>query len=79
MSSDSFWIAAATGSGRIINTRSGESATPVIEPLEDGRVHLRARFDHGAVEATLRFDGDFLVEAEIDSDGHTVRLERMPA
>jgi hypothetical protein len=48
-----------------------------MKDLGNGRWHLKANFDHGVIEATVRFDGNFLVEAEVDSDGHTVRMERI--
>lgn len=73
---DSFWLAAALESSHVINTRTGESAKPVVEKLADDRWHLKAAFDHGEISATMHFDGDFLDFAEIDSGGHTVTLTR---
>ncbi len=77
VTSDSFWLAAAMTSPRVINTRTGDTASPDLRDLGNGRWHLKANFEHGPVEATVHFDGDFLVEAEVDSDGHTVRMERL--
>jgi hypothetical protein len=77
VTSDSFWLAAAMTSPKVINTRTGDTASPDLKDLGNGRWHLKANFDHGPIEATVRFDGDFLVEAEVDSDGHTVRMERL--
>lgn len=77
VTSDSFWLAAAMKSPTVINTRTGETASPDLKDLGNGRWHLKANFDHGPIEATMRFDGDFLVEADVDSDGHTVRMERI--
>jgi hypothetical protein len=77
VTSDSFWLAAAMTSPKVINTRTGDTASPDLRDLGNGRWHLKANFDHGPIEATVRFDGDFLVEAEVDSDGHTVRMERL--
>jgi hypothetical protein len=77
VTSDSFWLAAAMKSPKVINTRTGDTASPDLKDLGNGRWHLKANFDHGPIEATMRFDGDFLVEANVDSDGHTVRMERI--
>jgi hypothetical protein len=77
VTSDSFWLAAAMTSPKVINTRTGDTASPDLRDLGNGRWQLKANFDHGPIEATVRFDGDFLVEAEVDSDGHTVRMERL--
>jgi len=77
VTSDSFWVAAAVDACRVVNARTGDTAAPAVTDLGNGRWHLRADFDHGPVEAKLRFDGDFLAEAEVDSDGHTVRLVRL--
>ena len=77
--SDSFWIAAAMGSASVVNTRTGDTAKPMLRQLSDGRWHLKADFAHGPVQAHMRFDGEFLAEAEIDSDGHTVKLRRIAA
>ena len=74
---DSFWVAAALKEPTVVNARTGETATPNVEKLPDGRWHLKADFEHGTVDAKLRFDGDFLDEAEVDSDGHLVRLVRV--
>lgn len=79
VTSDSFWLAAAMKAPTVVNTRTGDMASPEIARLEDGRWHLKADFEHGPVEATVRFDGDFLVEADVDSGGHRVKLERINA
>ncbi len=79
VTSDSFWIATAMDSPSVVNTRTGDTAAPKVQDLGNGRWHLRADFAHGPVEATVRFDGEFLAEADVDSDGHKVRLERLPA
>lgn len=52
---------------------------PIVKQLGEDRWHLKAVFPHGQSEATMRFSGDFLAEAEVDSDGHTVRIERIEA
>lgn len=77
VSSDSFWLAAALDAPRVINTRTGDTASPIVNQLDAERWHIKADFDHGPIEATVRFDGDFLAEAVIDSDGHTVTLQRI--
>ncbi|MEM9682833.1 MAG: DUF6134 family protein, partial [Pseudomonadota bacterium] len=77
VTSDSFWIAAATESSSVVNARTGDAATPQVTKLEDGRVNIKASFAHGPVEATVRYDGDFLAEAEIDDEGQTVKLVRV--
>ena len=79
VSSDSFWIAAAMRSASVVNARTGDSALLMKKKLPDGRWHLKAEFDHGTVEARMRFDGDFMVDAEVDSDGHGVKLIRIEA
>lgn len=74
---DSFWLAAATKTPIVLNTRTGDTARPKITSLGDQRWRLKADFEHGPVAATITFDGDFLAHAEIDSDGHTVTIERV--
>lgn len=74
---DSFWLASTMSAPKIINTRNGDIATPEIKSLGKELWHLKAKFPHGSVEATMRFDGDFLKHAEVDSDGHTVKIERI--
>ena len=59
-----------------MNTRTGDVALSQITDLGAGRYHLRADFDHGPVEANLQFEGEFLLDAEIDSDGHVVGFKR---
>ena len=77
VTSDSFWIAAATQSSSVINARSGDAAVPRVTDLGKGRWRIKADFAHGAVEATVLYDGDFLAEAEIVDDGQTVKLIRI--
>ena len=77
VTSDSFWVAASTGSSRVINARTGDAAAPQVKDLGGGRWHIKAEFAHGPVEATVLYDGDFLAEAEIVDDGQTVRLKRI--
>jgi hypothetical protein len=77
VTSDSFWVAATLQAPKVVNARTGETASPDVEDLGNGRWHLKADFEHGPVEATVRFEGGFLAEAEVDSDGHTVKLERV--
>jgi hypothetical protein len=79
VTSDSFWVAAAMEAPKVVNARTGETATPAVKDLGNGRWHLKADFEHGLVEATVRFEGDFLAEAEVDSNGHTVKLVRVDA
>ena len=74
---DSFWLAAAISSPTVLNTRTGDTARPNITSLGDQRWQLKANFEHGPVTAKIAFDGDFLAHAEIDSDGHTVTIERI--
>jgi hypothetical protein len=69
VTSDSFWVAATMEAPKVANARTGETATPAVKDL----------FEHGPVEATVRFEGDFLAEAEVDSNGHTVKLVRVDA
>ena len=79
VTADSFWIAAALEAPSVINTRTGDTAIPVLKKVGKDRWHLSADFAHGAIDAMLDFDGAFLREAEVDSDGHRVRLVRMQA
>ena len=79
VTADSFWIAAALEAARVVNTRTGDTAKPVLQKIGEDRWHLSAAFAHGAVDATLEFDNGFLREAEVDSDGHLVRLVRVAA
>ena len=77
VTSDSFWIAAALSAPNVINARSGQSSALEVTDLGNGRWHLVAEFDDGPIRATLRFDGDFLAEAEVDSEGHLVNFQRV--
>ena len=77
VTSDSFWIAAATDSSSVVNARTGDAAAPRVTDLGDGRLNIKANFAHGPVEATVRYDGDFLAEAEINDEGQTVKLVRV--
>lgn len=77
VTSDSFWLAAAMDTPNVVNARTGDAARPTLKKLTDDRWSFKADFKHGPIDATVRFDGGFLAEAVIDSDGHTVRLERM--
>ena len=79
VTADSFWIAAALEAASVVNTRNGDTAMPVLKKLGEERWHLSASFAHGSVDATLEFDRGFLREAEVDSDGHLVRLVRVTA
>ena len=79
VTSDSFWVAAALEAASVVNTRTGDTAVPVLKKIGDDRWHLSAVFPHSPIEATLEFDGGFLRQAEIDADGHRVRLVRLPA
>lgn len=74
---DSFWFASAMSAPEILNTRTGETAKPSIKQLGDDRWHLKAVFPHGPIEATMQYSGDFLLEAEIDSDGHRIKMKRI--
>jgi hypothetical protein len=76
VTADSFWIVAALEAASVVNTRTGDTAVPVLKKLGEDRWHLSATFAHGAVDATLDFEKGFLREAEVDSDGHLVRLVR---
>ena len=77
VTTDSFWVAAALTAPNVINARSGKSSALQVTDLGDNRWHLVAEFDDGPIKATLRFDGDFLAEAEVDSDGHRVNFQRV--
>ena len=77
MTTDSFWLAAAMDAPKIVNIRTGEAVSPTVKELGNGRWQLKAAFDHGPIEATVRFDGDFLAEATIDNGGHTIKMERI--
>jgi hypothetical protein len=79
VTADSFWIAAALEAASVVNTRTGDTAKPVLKKIGDDRWHLSAAFAHGAIDATLEFDNGFLREAEVDSDGHLVRLVHVTA
>lgn len=77
ITSDSFWLAAALDSHSVMNTRTGDIAKPKVKKLKEGHYHLKAEFAHGPIEANLHYKDDFLLEAEIDSDGHVIRFERI--
>ena len=77
VTSDSFWVAAALSAPNVINARSGQSSALQVTDLGNGRWRLVAEFDDGPIKATLRFDGDFLAEADVDSDGHVVNFQRV--
>ncbi|MCH8167629.1 MAG: hypothetical protein IID49_06320 [Proteobacteria bacterium] len=79
VTTDSFWLASAMSAPEVMNVRTGEIAKPVIKQLGDNRWHLKAAFPHGVVEATMRFSGDFLAEADVDNEGHKIRIERIEA
>ncbi|MGB5496378.1 MAG: DUF6134 family protein [Sedimenticolaceae bacterium] len=79
VTSDSFWAAAALEAASVVNTRTGDTAVPVLKKIGHDRWHLSAVFPHSPIEATLEFDGGFLREAEVDAGGHRVRLVRLPA
>jgi hypothetical protein len=79
VTADSFWLASAISAPELMNTRTGETTKPIVKQLGEDRWHLKAVFPHGQSEATMRFSGDFLTEAEVDSDGHKVRIERIEA
>lgn len=79
VTTDSFWIAAALRSPQVLNTRTGDIATPSVEQLDGNRWHLRADFAHGPIEASMRFDGEFLAEAEVNENGHELQIIRMTA
>ena len=74
---DSFWLASAMSAPKLINTRNGDIAIPKTKSLGNDRWHLKAKFPHGPIEATMQYDGNFLVWAEVDSAGHTVKIERI--
>ena len=74
---DSFWLASAMSAPEVMNTRTGETAKPSIKQLGDNRWHMKAVFPHGPIEATMQYSGDFLLEAEIDSDGHRIKMKRI--
>ena len=77
VTSDSFWIASAMQAPMIMNVRTGDLAKPDITPINENSFHLKADFEHGAVDAKLEYEEDFLKHAEIDSDGHIVKFERV--
>ena len=77
VTSDSFWVAAALTAPNVINARSGETSALQVTDLGNSRWRLEADFDDGPIKATLRFDGDFLAEAEVDSGGHLVNFQRV--
>ena len=79
VTADSFWIATALEAATVVNTRTGDTAVPTLKKVGEDRWHLSADFVHGSIDATLEFDGGFLREAEVDSDGHRVRLVRVQA
>ncbi len=64
-------------SANVMYTRTGNTASPQVTKLGKNQWHLEADFSHAPIESTMRFDGDFLAEAKIDSDGHTVELMRI--
>lgn len=77
VTTDSFWLASAMEAPSIINVKTGELAKPAVTQLADGSREMSVEFPHGAVVARLKFDGDFLDYAEIDSDGHVVKFEKV--
>ena len=77
ITSDSFWLAAALDSHHVMNTRTGDMAQPQVKKLSQDRYHLKAEFNHSKIDAKLHFKDEILYEAEIDSDGHSIRFERI--
>ena len=77
VTTDSFWVAAALTAPNVINARSGQSSALQVTDLGNGRWRLVAEFDDGPIKATLRFDGDFLAEADVNSEGHVVNFQRV--
>jgi hypothetical protein len=77
VTSDSFWVASAMQAPMIMNVRTGDLAKPQISTTDDGKFHLKADFERGAVEAKLEYEGNFLKQAEIDSDGHLVKFVKV--
>lgn len=77
VTTDSFWVAAALTAPNVINARSGQASALQVTDLGKGRWRLLAEFDDGPIKATLRFDGDFLAEAEVNSEGHLVHFQRV--
>jgi len=73
---DSFWLASSMSTPRIVDTKTGDVTVPVMKSIGKNRWHMAAKFPHGNVVATMEFDGEFLVRAEVDSEGHTVTVER---
>ena len=73
---DSFWFAAAIDDPNILNTRTGEIAECQRRSLGQDRWHITAPFAHGTIETKVEFRDGYLLEAEIDSDGHTLMIQR---
>lgn len=72
---EGFWSAEALERERIIDTWAGELFAPDLRAQGPGRWSMT----YGDTHAILEYDGDLLMRAEFESEGHTVHMERDPA
>ncbi len=70
---ESFWVSSTLNKPHLLDTVKGKVVKPRVERLDDGRWHL----EHGDIQADIRFDGDFMSDADVDNDGHSVRFVRV--
>ncbi len=68
----SFWFSGILHRPHLIDTQSGKLLRPIIRKLPSGHWYM----EYGKVKAKLRFNGDILVEAEVDHDGHMAKIVR---
>lgn len=69
---ESVWRTSALRKPHLVDTVKGRVVQPLVHPLDDGRWHL----EHGKLKADIRFDGEFMADADVDKDGHQVRFVR---
>ena len=68
----SFWFSGILQRPHLIDTQSGKLLRPIVRKLPNGHWYM----EYGKVKAKLRFNGDFLAEAEVDHDGHVAKIVR---
>jgi hypothetical protein len=72
---EGFWSAEALARERIIDTWTGELFVPNLRAHGAGRWSMT----YGDTRTVLEYDGDLLMRAEFESEGHTVHMERDPS
>jgi hypothetical protein len=70
---EAFWTAETLERERIIDTWTGELFAPQLRAVGSGRWAMT----YGDTRLVLEYDGDLLLRAEFESEGHTVHMERV--